>query len=200
MTAGRTGARAAVAVAILAGLACAGAAASPRLAVTPPRGVALAKLLPTPRLFRMTTTSGPLAAPTTVEMCLSGAFLSQRLRDFGARAAGGAGALPPGCTLTSQTRPGGGFHIDAACDRAAGAGRTTHLVLEGTAKDIRQSLEIVLDDPRSGDPHILAVDARFKDIGACPAGMTPGQTLGPDGRFADPTAEPPPPPARAKPE
>lgn len=195
MTASRAGARVAVAAAVLAGLAAAGAGPSP--AAQLPRGDVLARLLPTPRLFRMTTTAGPLGPTTTVEMCLSGAFLSQRMRDFGAPA-GGAGALPSGCTLTSQTRPGGGFHIDAACDRAAGAARTTHVVLDGTVKDIRRSLEIVLDDPRSGDPHILAVDARFNDIGACPAGMTPGQTLGPDGKVADPPADRPPPP-RAKP-
>jgi hypothetical protein len=83
------------------------------------------------------------------------------------------------------TRPGGGFHFDLACDRTAGAARTSHMVLDGTVRDLRQSTEMVLEDAASGDARIVSVDLRMTDAGACPAGMAQGQVRMPDGKIMD---------------
>jgi hypothetical protein len=145
---------------------------------------AIAKALPAPRMFRVTRTGGMAVSVNALEMCLGAGFLSGLIAGS---VGGGADASSPGkgCTHSYTTRRGGGFHLDLACDRAAGAARTTHTVLDGTAKDMRQAMELVLEDPQSGDARIVSVDLHMTDIGACPAGMAPGQVRGPDGKIAD---------------
>jgi hypothetical protein len=59
------------------------------------------------------------------------------------------------------------------------------MVLDGTVRDMRQSMEMVLEDPQSGDARIVSLDLRMTDEGACPAGMAPGQVRAPDGKITD---------------
>jgi hypothetical protein len=150
---------------------------------------AMAKALPTPRLYRMTRTGGLTVSANVLEMCLGAAFLD-RLIDGAASSPTEAGAVRKGCTSRYATRRDGGFHLDLACDKAAGAARTTHLELDGTIKDLRQASEMVLEDPQSGEARIVSIDLRMTDIGACPAGMAPGQVRGPDGKVMDGPAGP----------
>jgi hypothetical protein len=144
----------------------------------------LAKALPTPRLYRVTRTSGLTVSAPTLEMCLGAAFLDG-LMAGAAPASQDAGAPRKGCTHSYVTRPGGGFHFDLACDRTAGAARTSHMVLDGTVRDLRQSTEMVLEDAASGDARIVSVDLRMTDAGACPAGMAQGQVRRPDSKIMD---------------
>jgi hypothetical protein len=146
----------------------------------------VAKALATPRLYRVTRRGGgPVVSTHVLEMCL-GAAAADTLIAGAAAAEGQAG-----CSRTLVARAGGAFHLDLACDQAAGAKRTAHVVLDGTVKDLRQSLEVVLQDPGSGDARIVSMDVRMTDVGACPTGLAPGQARGPDGKVSDAPGEAP---------
>jgi hypothetical protein len=162
---------------------------------------AMAKALPTPRLYRMTRTGGLTVSANMLEMCLGAAFIDRLIAGVGPGTQPSPDAAAPakGCTHSYVARRGGGFHLDVACDRTAGAARTTHMVLDGTVRDMRQAMEMVLEDPQSGDARIVSLDLRMTDQGACPAGMAPGQVRAADGKITDaPAAAGPARPGRPK--
>ncbi|MGZ6040226.1 MAG: hypothetical protein ACXWKN_14830 [Phenylobacterium sp.] len=150
---------------------------------------AIAKALASPRLYRVTRSGGQLASANTLEMCVDAEVFDRLTGGPGAPAVGAPVTVDrKGCTLSFKRRADGGFHMDDACDKAAGASHTSHSVVDGTVKDMRSSLEMAIEDPRSGDVRIVSMDMRMVDAGACPAGLAPGQARTADGRVVEPFA------------
>ncbi|HLZ76010.1 hypothetical protein [Phenylobacterium sp.] len=153
----------------------------------------MARALSTPRLYKVTRSggaSGGLGVSTgAVEMCVDAEVFDRLTQGVEAPAVGAPVEVNrKGCKLSYVRRAGGGFHMDNACDKAAGAPRTWHSVVDGTVKDMRSSLEMAVDDPRSGDTRIVSMDMHMVDAGACPADLAPGQMRTADGRILDPSA------------
>jgi hypothetical protein len=167
--------------------AASGAAKTAAQPTAPEVQAAIEKALPTPRLYRMTTSGSLTVSASTLEMCLSAASVEKLFAAAGP-AVKDAPAQRVGCSRSSVVKAGGAFHIETSCDRSAGAARTTHMVIDGTVKDIRQTIEVVLDDPKSGDPRVVSADAHIVEVGACPASLAPGQARTLDGKILEPPA------------
>jgi hypothetical protein len=148
------------------------------------------KLLPTPRLFKVTMTGSLRPPGPGLEECMGGADLAKRVGEIASRPRP-AGAPPPGagCTHSRVTRPDGSFHSEIRCDVAAGAARTYRTTTDGSIKDIRSHTENVITDPQTGVSRTQTRDSRMQDVGPCPANMKSGEVRTADGRIMDPAAE-----------
>ncbi len=146
-----------------------------------------AKLFPTPRLYRTTMTRSWGGGPNSNDICVGAEFMGNLMKDAAQRPR----ATPTsatGCTLIHKTHADGSFYYERTCNRQAGAARTMHMVVEGTAKDMRQHIEFVQESSPSDEPRIVSTDIHSVDIGPCPANLKPGQIRGPNGQITDPTA------------
>ena len=147
---------------------------------------AIAKVLPTARLFRMTVT-GTVPSPVNgAEMCLG----PESMRKFAGLVADNpeaVAALGKGCAQTREKKADGSMRVEVRCDKASGAVFTGHMVLEGTMKDIHQHQDMVLD-LGAGEPKTYSTDTHMTEVGPCPATMKSGQIRTADGQIIDPLA------------
>ena len=141
-----------------------------------------AKLLPTPRLFEVTTVID--GKPQGVAQLCQSAETMLRQREL-SRAANHS-ARPPaaGCTHTFARRPDGGSRLEMTCDKAAGAPATSHSTTDtdGQMRDMRQHMEVTYEGPPR---RTRVIDTRTIMKGDCPAGLPPGAVRTPDGGTRD---------------
>ena len=135
----------------------------------------IGKLIPTPRLYRVTMNDHRQGTPGVMEMCMGAEALQQRIAEV-AEHPPAPRAPEPGCTSTRHKNPDGSFHAERRCDTAKGAARNSLSTTDGTIADMRQHTET---NGRVRDAHMVY-------LGACPADMKQGQVRGPDGVVADP--------------
>jgi hypothetical protein len=182
---------------VLAGLAAMGADPAPGAAPAAPAtkaeqaaaaSAAILKVLPSPRLFQITTTRSYPAHVDETQMCL-GPDLMQKLVgaaiEHPKETAEFATALSKGCTNSRETKAEGAMRMEMRCDKAAGAFATSRMVIEGTLKDMHQHMDMELDLGASA-PKTVSTDAHFVDAGPCPADMKSGQMRTADGKVVDP--------------
>jgi len=176
-------------VALLGGVLTLGAA-DPPLPVTPDPAGALAKLLPTPRLYELTMTRDGKTDPATL-MCMGADPIVKMLEGLRASlakkpVADAAKELSKGCTHNLTRAADGSAHMEMACDKAAGAATTSRMTMDvdGQFKSMRQRMELEMD-LGGGPPRTVAAETRMAQAGDCPADLKPGQMRTADGRTVD---------------
>lgn len=151
----------------------------------------MARLFPTPRLYRVTMSGTMLPPREGMQICLGAELLRTLVRDAQQTPPAGAASPPAGgCKMTHEKHADGAFRTERTCDQAAGAAATSHMVMEGQAKDFRLHTERVVDSVASDAPRIVAMDMHMADAGACPATMKPGQVRAPNGAISELPATP----------
>lgn len=180
--------------AILAGLVLMGAGPGPstptaaqsdaeRLAAA---NAAILKVFPTPRLYHMAITGNAAGQMDGIEMCFGAAIFAKFAGAF-VQDSKATAELSKGCTQTLTHNADGSMRVEITCGAASGLG-ATHMVIEGTVKDIHQHMEVSLNLGEA-QPRTLITDMHMTEIGECPAGMTPGQMRKPDGAIIDPLGD-----------
>ena len=149
---------------------------------------AILKAFPTPRLYKVTMTGSMSSSLANSEMCL-GAPLVQKLMGALIEHPEAVAAISKGCTQTRDKTADGVMHVDLRCEKAAGANMDSHMLMDGTIKEMRMRMEIVTPDLVSGQPTTVWTAIRYEDVGDCPANMKPGQLRTPDGKISDPLAD-----------
>jgi hypothetical protein len=160
---------------------------SPPLPVAPEsREARMARMLPTPRLFEITTViDGKTNGPALI--CESAESMLRRTQAVPARApaaAADAKSSLAGCRHTFERRPNGAAHIEMICDKAAGAPRDMRSIadLVGEMQDVRHHLEVTYDGP---PPRKMVMDSHTVMKGDCPADLRPGEMRLADGTKVD---------------
>jgi hypothetical protein len=164
-----------VLTAVLVGLATMAAEPAPALTLpTDAIDAAVAKLLPTPRLFEMEVTHLVPPKSETVQMCMGAdtmlSFFSALKADPEALA-----ALAKGCTQNRTKTPDGGVKLEQVCDKAAGAAWTSHMTIE-TASDLHEAkMHMEMEMDLGGKTQTIAQDMHLTLLGDCPADLKSGQ-------------------------
>ncbi len=168
--------------AALGGLAMMGA--DPPLPVSPSSDAAMARFLPTPRLFKMEVTRQAPLSSDTVLMCMGAETMRSTLGAFKDRRAAAA-APTTGCTSSRTRTSDGGMKTERVCDKAAGAARTsrTVTVMSPDLRETRVHTEIEMDPARK-TPTVVQ-DRRMTLLGDCPADLKPGQARQANGEVVD---------------
>lgn len=115
------------------------------------------------------------AAPAmTFQLCLDAAT-DAALMQAGAGMAGGQ------CTVSAPVQEGGGIAFDGSCDMG-GMKTTSHTVLTGDFQS-SYSMQITSDveGAPAGMPKHSVITQNATYVGACPAGMAPGDMVMPGG-------------------
>jgi len=149
--------------------------------------VAIAKVLPSARLFRMTVTGTAPSSVNGAEMCLGPEFM-RRFAGLVIDNPEAVAGFGKGCVHTRDKKPDGSIRVEVRCDKATGAFATGQMVMEGTIKDLHQHQEFVLD-LGAGGPKTYSTDSHMVDVGPCPADMKSGQARMADGKIIDPLGD-----------
>jgi hypothetical protein len=174
--------------AAIAGLAVMGADPPPMppLPVKPLSHEALAaKLLPTPRLFKMELTRQ--GEPTSeAQICMGAETMRAALGGVEARHEAAPARSPStGCVQSLAKTADGWNTSDRVCDKLAGAERTSHITTEsrGDMSEVRTHLEMQAEV--DGKPRTIVQQTHMTMLGDCPADLKPGQMRLADGKVVD---------------
>ena len=160
------------------------AAGGPPMPVDPRSPAAMQRYMPAPT-FVETTIAQDGRAPMTTRVCMDAAtMLANRERLDAARPADGP---PPGqgCTHRTERLGNGWTRLERTCDAAAGARYTSRSVTEIKGHDARSHTEQQVAATAARPAHTLVSDVTQRWLGACPAGVKPGQMVTAEGKVVD---------------
>jgi len=154
---------------------------------------AIAKVLPTPRLFRVKVTGSSPPAVDGSEICMGAAPMMKLVAAFASQPETVA-ALTKGCTETRSGPANGRVHAEIACDKAAGAATSSHMTIDGAMsngvlQEIDERMEMSLEGAPGRASTPIWVETHLTLLGDCPAEMKPGQLRTRDGKISDPLAD-----------